>query len=227
MIIKIAKWLLFALFALTITAAFVWAPLKEGLGAFTRVIYFHVPVAWMAVVFFLLGAYYSYRYLQKKDLLYDAYAQVCNEMGILFAILATVTGSIWAKQIWHSYWNWDPRETSIFILLLIYGAYFSLRSALEQEDRRARLSAVYSLLAFVSVPFFVFIVPRIYFSLHPDPVLNTQGKINMEARQRLVFFSSLILQTILFLWVFNIRKTQVKLKMLLRRYEENKTFEEK
>ncbi len=226
MLIKIGKWLLFILFALTITGAFIWAPLKEGLGEFTRVIYFHVPMAWMAVLFFLLAAYYSYRYLQSKNLLFDAYAQVSNEMGILFAILATVTGSIWAKQIWHSYWNWDPRETSIFILLLIYGAYFSLRSALEQEDRRARLSAVYSLLAFVSVPFFVFIVPRIYFSLHPEPVLNAQGKINMEARQRIVFFSSLILQTVLFLWVFNIRRTQVKLKMILRRYEETKTFKE-
>ncbi len=226
MIAKISKALLLVLFALTITGAFIWAPLKEGLGEFTRVIYFHVPVAWMAVLFFFIGAYYSFRYLKDKDVLFDAYAQVSNELGILFAILATVTGSIWAKQIWHSYWNWDPRETSIFILLLIYGAYFSLRSALEQEDRRARLSAVYSLLAFVSVPFFVFIVPRIYFSLHPDPVINTQGSINMDAKQRIIFFSSLFLQTVLFLWVFNIRKTQVKLRMMLRRYEETKTFEE-
>ena len=227
MVSKIGKWILWIAFSLVIAGAFVWAPLKEGLGEFTRVLYFHVPVAWMAVLFFLLAAYYSYRYLRSRNLLYDAYAKISNELGILFALLATITGSIWAKMIWHSYWNWDPRETSIFILLLIYGAYFSLRSALEQEDRRARLSAVYSLLAFVTVPFFIFIVPRIYFSLHPEPVLNAQGKLNMETRQRIVFFSSLILQTILFLWVFNIRRTQVKLKMMIRRYKETKLFEEK
>lgn len=227
MVSKIGKWLLWLSFSLVMVGAFLWAPLKEGLGAYTRVLYFHVPVAWLAVMFFLLAAYYSYQYLKTKDLLYDAYAKISNEMGILFALLATITGSIWAKMIWHSFWNWDPRETSIFILLLIYGAYFSLRSALEQEDRRARLAAVYSLLAFVTVPFFVFIVPRIYFSLHPDPLINTQGKIKMEVRQRIVFFSSLILQTIIFLWVFAIRKTQVKLKMQIQEYKEKKLFEEK
>ncbi len=226
MIAKIAKFLLWLAFALVLVGAFFWAPLKEGLGPYTRVLYFHVPVAWMSVVFFLIAAYYSVMYLRKKEIIYDAYAKISNEMGILFAILATVTGSIWAKMIWHSFWNWDPRETSIFILLLIYGAYFSLRAALEQEDRRARLAAVYSLLAFVTVPFFIFIVPRIYFSLHPDPVINAQGKVNMEARQRIVFFSSLITQTIFFLWVFTIRLKQARVKYRLRELNESKLFEE-
>ncbi|NOX88238.1 MAG: cytochrome c biogenesis protein CcsA [Calditrichaeota bacterium] len=227
MLSKLWKAILFVGIALVFTGAFLWSSLKEGLGDFTRVLYFHVPVAWITVVFFFMAAYYSYRYLRTKDILFDAYAKISNELGILFAIMATITGSIWAKVIWHSFWNWDPRETSIFILLLIYGAYFSLRSAIEQEDRRARLAAVYSLLAFVTVPFFIFIVPRIYFSLHPDPVINPQGKINLDVKQRIIFFSSLFFQTILFLWIFIVRKTQVKLQMYLREYKETKLLEEK
>ncbi len=224
---KLWKIILYIGLSLIIIGAFVWAPLEPKiLKEYTRIFYFHVPVAWICVLFFLIAAYYSFQFLRTKDLLYDAYAKISNELGVLFAILATVTGSIWAKVTWGAFWNWDPRETSIFILLLIYGAYFSLRSAVEQEDRRARLAAVYSLLAFVTVPFFVFVVPRIYFSLHPDPVINTQGKIHLEVRQRVVFFSSLIFHTVLYLWLFKMRKTQVKLQMILRLYKENKMLEE-
>ncbi|WP_456440061.1 cytochrome c biogenesis protein [Caldithrix abyssi] len=224
---KLWKILIYPGIVLVIIGAFTWAPLEPRvLKEYTRVFYFHVPVAWICVVFFFMAAYYSFMYLRTKDLLYDAYAQISNELGILFAILATVTGSIWAKVTWGSFWNWDPRQTSIFILLLIYGAYFSLRSAVEQEDRKARLSPVYSLLAFVTVPFFIFIVPRIYFSLHPDPVINTQGKIHLEFRQRIVFFSSLFFHTLLYFWLFKVRKAQVKLQMLLRLHEENKLLEE-
>jgi len=224
---KVWKLILYLGLALIIIGAFIWAPLEPKiLKEYTRIFYFHVPVAWICVVFFFIAAYYSFQFLRTRDLLYDAYAKISNELGILFAILATVTGSIWAKVTWGSFWNWDPRETSIFILLLIYGAYFSLRSAVEQEDRRARLAAVYSLLAFVTVPFFVFVVPRIYFSLHPEPVINAQGKIHLEVRQRVIFFSSLLFHTVLYLWLFQMRKTQVKLQMILRQYKEYKMLEE-
>ncbi len=224
---KIWKILLFIGLALIIIGAFIWAPLETKiLKEYTRIFYFHVPVAWICVIFFLIGAYYSFQFLRTKNLLFDAYARVSNELGILFAILATITGSIWAKVTWGSFWNWDPRETSIFILLLIYGAYFSLRSAVEQEERKARLAAVYSLLAFVTVPFFIFIVPRIYFSLHPAPVINQQGKVHLEFRQRLVFFSSIIFHTILYFWMFYVRTTQVRLQIILRQYKEIKALEE-
>ncbi len=227
MVSKLLKAVLFIGIALVIVGAYIWAPLEPRiLKEYTRIFYFHVPVAWICVVFFFMAAYYSLQYLRTKDILFDAYAKISNELGILFAILATVTGSIWAKVTWGSFWNWDPRETSIFILLLIYGAYFSLRSAIEQEDRRARLSAVYSMLAFVTVPFFVFVVPRIYFSLHPDPVINKQGKIHLDFKQRVVFFSSIFLHTVLYIYIFVIRRTQVKLQMRLRFIEENKLLEE-
>jgi heme exporter protein C len=200
-------------------ASFLWAPLAAGLGEYTRILYFHVPVAWVTVVAFLVGAVFSILYLKKRQIIYDQIAETASQLGLVFCILATVTGSIWAKVSWGSFWNWDPRETSIFILLLIYAAYFALRSAIEQEERKAALASVYSLLAFVTVPFFVFIVPRVYSSLHPDPLINTQAKINMDGKMLTTFFSSLFGFTILFFWLLMRKIDLIKIKLQLRKME--------
>ena len=200
-------------------AAFLWTPLAEGLGEYTRILYFHVPVAWVTVLAFLIGAVYSIVYLKTRKIVYDHIAEAAGQLGLLYCVLATLTGSVWAKVSWGSFWNWDPRETSIFILLLIYAAYFALRSAIEQEDRKAALSSVYSILAFVTVPFFVFIVPRVYSSLHPDPLVNTQAKINMDSKMLATFLSSLFGFTVLFIWILKRKIDVVKIKMALRNLE--------
>lgn len=127
-------------------------PYIPALGDRARVLYFHVPTAWVTVVAFLLSMLYSIQYLRKRDILYDSKASGAAGLGMLFCILATVTGAVWAKFNWGAFWNWDPRQTSIFLLLLIYGAYFALRSAIESEESRAKLSAVYSILSFITVP---------------------------------------------------------------------------
>jgi heme exporter protein C len=131
-------------------------------------------------------------------------------LGLMFCILATVTGSIWAKFNWGSFWNWDPRETSIFILLLIYGAYFALRSALGSDEVRARLSAVYSILAGLTAPFFIFIMPRIVGGLHPGAKGDTGGstpvaQLYMPPNMRVVFFAGIIGFSLLFIWLLNVR----------------------
>lgn len=195
-----------------------------GLGQKARIIFFHVPMSWLAVLAFLMSMIYGILYLRKRDLKYDIKSSTAAELGFVFTILATVTGSIWAKFNWGSFWNWDPRETSIFVLLLIYGAYFSLRSALEVEERRAVLSAVYSIVAFVTVPFFVFIMPRIMFSLHPGgggsaaPIINSSGKMYMDMNMRFVFYASLIGFTIFYIWLFQIR-TKIGILMHLNSLE--------
>jgi heme exporter protein C len=104
-------------------------------------------------------------------------------------------------------------------LLLIYAAYFALRSAIEHEERKAALASVYSILAFVTVPFFVFIVPRVYATLHPDPLINTQAKINMETKMLVTFLSSLFGFTVLFFWMFLNKITLIKIRLQLRKME--------
>ncbi|HQY52750.1 MAG TPA: cytochrome c biogenesis protein [Ignavibacteria bacterium] len=176
-----------------------------ALGDKARVLYFHVPMSWISVLAFFMSMWYSIRYLKTRDINYDIKSFSSAQLGFLFCILATATGSLWAKFSWGSFWNWDPRQTSIFILLLIYGAYFALRSAIESEDQRAKLSSVYAIIAAVTVPFFVFIMPRIVESLHPDPIINTQGKINMDSSMLTIFISSLVGFTMFYLWMLNLK----------------------
>jgi heme exporter protein C len=199
------KLLLLVWMSAVIVAAFLLPPPQSQLGDVSRIFFFHVPVAWVAVLAFLTAFVYSVRYLRSKDLANDARAAVASRLGLLFAILATITGSIFASRTWGSYWNWDPRETSLFILLLIYGAYLVLRSAVEPEERRAALSSVYAILAFVTVPFLVFVVPRVYQSLHPtDSVIDRRLDFQMPPAILATFLASLAGFTFLFFWLFKL-----------------------
>ena len=201
----IGRFLLLGWIAGWTVAAFAWAPLVPVLGETTRVLYFHIPAAWITVLALGWSMIHSILYLRRRKLEHDDQAAAAAEIGILFCVAATASGSLWAKAMWGSYWNWDPRETSIFFLLLIYAAYLAVRSAIDQEERRARLSAMYSAVAFVAVPFLMFVVPRFYFSLHPDPLINSRGKIDMDPRIRVVFFALLIGFTALFYWMLSLR----------------------
>ncbi len=196
------RWLLFAYMAVVTVAAFLYAPLAKKLYEQTRIIYWHIPVAWVTVVAFLVAGWHSARYLKARDLAQDARAAAAAELGLLFCVLATVSGSIFSKGMWGSYWNWDPRQTSIFFLLLIYAAYLTLRAAVEDPARRARLAAVYGLFAAGITPLLIFVVPRLYFTLHPDPIVNVGGKLEMHPRMFQVFLASLIGFTGLFFWVY-------------------------
>jgi heme exporter protein C len=177
---------------LSIFAAYLWSPTAaQFIGQSSRIVFFHVPMAWIASLAFLLSGWHSFRFLRTRDLAHDRKAKVAVRQGLLFALLATVTGSIFAKIMWGSFWNWDPREISITMLLFIYAAYLVLRGAVDDPIRRAHLAAVYALFAFVTMPFFVFIIPRVYFSLHPDTLINVRGKIEMEGRILVTFLGSL------------------------------------
>jgi heme exporter protein C len=212
----ILRVLLFLWVACTMLAAWLWAPLVPVLGPTTRVLYFHIPAAWITVLALGWSMLHSALYLRSRDFGHDDHAAAAAELGLLFCIGATVSGSLWAKAMWGAYWNWDPRETSIFFLLLIYAAYLALRGSVDEPGRRARLAAIYSCAAFVAVPFLMFVVPRIYFSLHPDPILNTRGKVDMDPRIRWMFFSMLLAFTVLFFWLLSLR---VRLGRLERRRE--------
>ncbi len=185
-------------------------PIIPGLEEKARIIFFHVPMAWTTVVAFIASTIYGIRFLMTKNLDYDLRSVSAAGLGTMFCILATVTGSIWAKFNWGSFWNWDPRETSIFVLLLIYGAYFALRSAVDVEEKRATLSAVYSIIAGVTVPFFIFVMPRIMTGLHPGSKGDPQGagpvvQFKMAPNMLLVFLSSLLGFTLLYFWMFNLK----------------------
>lgn len=201
----ILKWLLLVWLAVVIVAAFFYVRPAEGfIGESSRIVFFHVPMAWISVLAFLVSCIASVMYLKRRDPKDDIRASVSAGLGLLFAVLATTTGAVFARIMWNAYWNWDPRQTSITILLLIYAAYLALRGAIEDPERRASLSAVYAILAFVTVPFLVFIVPRIYWSLHPDTIINTRGANEFDARYTQVLMASLAGFTGLYVWLYTI-----------------------
>jgi heme exporter protein C len=210
----IAKVLLSIWMTLIIVAAFLYADAAVGFpGETSRILFFHVPQAWVATLSFLLSMIASCIYLARRNLKADNLALSAAELGLLFCLLATASGSIFAKAAWGSFWNWDPRETSIVILLMIYGAYFALRSAVVDLEKRRTFAAVYSILAFVTVPFLVFVVPRITASLHPEDTMNP-AKPGMDPKTLKVFLGSLIAYTGLFVWMLRLRLRLLKLEDL-------------
>jgi heme exporter protein C len=183
-------------------------PLVQGLGELGRNILFHVPMSFVAFIAFLVGTINSIQLLRKNDLKFDLRARAASAGGLLFTTLATVTGSIWARFSWGRFWNWDePRETSILVLLLIYIAYFLLRSLLEDsEEKKARIAAVYNIIAFVTVPFLMFILPRITRSLHPGsgseaPVVNLSGKTHIDPWFSIFLWINVTCFALLFFWM--------------------------
>lgn len=186
-------------------------PYIPGLEERIRIMNFHVPMAWIAVIAFLLSMIYAIRYLKTKDIKFDLYSSSIAAIGLLFTFLATTTGMLWAKYNWGSFWNWDPREVSIFILLLIYSAYFGLRNAISNYETRARLSSVYSILAFTTVPFLIFILPRLQAGLHPGSGSDTNIGPILSSEQGLLdnyllytFCLSLFAFLLLFYWLTNL-----------------------
>lgn len=197
--------MLFVVMAGVIVGSFVWPPPQAIIGDTSRIFFFHVPQAWICVLAFAMSMIYSIRYLRSRRMADDDRAVEAARLGFVFCLLATITGSFFANAVWGTYWNWDPRQTSIFLLLLIYAAYFALRGAVPLEERRAALSAVYAILAFLTVPFLVFVLPRIVPSLHPnDSVVDKDLSFTMGPKVRMIFFSSLAAFTVVYLWIFNL-----------------------
>jgi len=212
--VTLLKIMLFAYMCVVIVLSFATPPPLSGQtwSEASRIFYYHVPQAFVAFIAFAYAMAYGIIYLRKKDPLADGKAALAAELGLVFCVLATITGSIFARIAWGSFWNWDPRETSILILLIIYGAYFALRQAVVQPERRAAFSAVYLVMAFITVPFFGFVIPRISESLHPENTLVSSGMINIGGLVAFIFFSSLICFLGIYIWIFDIGSRILRLE---------------
>lgn len=188
------------LLTLAVCAAIIFfVPPIKGLGELAKIIFFHVPTAWVSVIAFFTSAFFAAKFLRTFNLFFDKISERAAKLGFIFVILSTISGAIFSKLTWGAFWNWDPRQTTIFVLILIYGAYLTLRAAISDEKVRARVSAVYSLLSVLTVPFLVFIIPRMYFSLHPSPILNSSGRIEMDSIVLIVLIAAIVDATLIFI----------------------------
>jgi heme exporter protein C len=185
------------------------APSAVGLTpdetAAQRIIYFHVPIAWLSMLAFGVTAIASVVYLITSKRLWDSLAVSSAELGIVFTLAAMASGSLWAKPAWNTWWTWDPRLTTYTIMFLLYVAYFMLRSAMDDPARRARFAAVYGIFAFLSVPI-TFMSIRWWRTIHPV-LIDPKSGFGLSKNMMPVFFLSLIAFTLFYfvLLIYRVR----------------------
>ena len=188
---------------LFVTAAgmvFLYAPMEAIMGQVQRVFYFHVANAWVGMLGFMVAAIAGVAYLRKGDRKWDIVGLAAVEISFVFFFIAIVSGSIWARGSWGTWWTWDPRLTTAAIVELVYAAYLMLRQSIEDPDRRARFGAVYAILSFISVPL-TFISIRIFRTIHPVIIGSgggSEGSFEMTPRMLQTFMFSLLTFSFIF-----------------------------
>lgn len=165
---------------------FAMPPIHDGQAVLLtrQIAYFHVPMAIAMETAFILAAWHGVVWLRKRDPRSDAFSVAYAEVGTFFGIIATATGAIFAKHNWGLYWSWDPQQTGILITLLTYAALFSLRGAVEDDDKKRNLWAVYAIIGLVTALFSTVVLRRILppnTSLHPNNVLTASDAMNKFA----------------------------------------------
>ena len=154
----------------------------------------------------IASLYYSIRYLGKSKLQHDILAEECAKVGVMFGVLGLVTGSIWAKYTWGAWWVNDVKLNGAAAGMLVYFAYLLLRSSLSDEQKRARISAVYSIFAFCMMLVLIMILPRMTDSLHPGNGGNPAfSNYDLDSNMRAVFYPAVLGWTLLGLWIMQIR----------------------
>ena len=203
--LKILDWLSLILLTVATYMVFFFAPMEAIMGNVQRVFYFHVATGWVGFLSFFVAVIVGIIYLRSKDLKWDVIGLAAVEIGLMFSFINIVTGSIWARPIWNTWWTWDPRLVTATIMELVYAAYLMLRQGIENPAQRARFSAVYAILGFTSVPL-SFLSIRIWRTIHPVVIgngdANAQGSFSMTPDMRIVFFFSLFVFTVIFVDVF-------------------------
>lgn len=218
---KLAWWKMSCIVLLlyTVIAGFLLeVPRLAILNESIRNLYFHVPM-WFGMLLILgISVVYSIKYLQKPSIESDDKAVYAAHTGILFGILGLVTGMAWARFTWGAWWVNDPKLNGAAIAMLIYMAYLVLRGSLEDEQQRARISAIYNIFAFATLVPLLFILPRLTDSLHPGNGGNPGfSSYDLDNRMRTVFYPAVIGWALLSVWITQL---SVRLKILQRRREE-------
>ncbi len=171
-----------------------------------RSLYFHVPMWFGMISLFGASAWYSFRYLRKPDTTYDIYSVQFANVGFAFGLLGIFTGMMWANYAWGSPWHGDPKQNGAAITLLMYAAFFVLRMSLDNQDQRARLSAIYNIFAFIAMIPLIFIIPRMQDSLHPGSGGNPGFNMyDLQSNMRIVFYPACVGWILFGFWIATVR----------------------
>lgn len=177
-------------------------PARDILNETIRNLYFHVPMWFTMIVLFAASAYYAVRYLRSNNPQDDLYSAGFASTGIFFSILGMLTGMEWAQYTWGAAWSNDPKQLGTALCMLTYFAYWVLRSGIKDEDKKAKISAVYNIFIFALMIPLIFILPRMVDSLHPGNGGNPAfSNYDLDSRMRLVFYPAVIGWILLGFWI--------------------------
>lgn len=201
------KWLSILLVFYTIIAGFlIDVPRLPILHESIRNLFFHVTMWFAMLIMMFASLKHGITYLRNGKIDDDIKAEKCVQSGIFLGILGILTGSVWAKFTWGAWWVNDAKLNGAAATMLVYLAYIILRGSMEDEHKRARISAVYSIFAFTLMIVFVMILPRLTDSLHPGNGGNPGfGAYDLDSRMRIVFYPAIIGWTLLIAWITEIR----------------------
>ena len=203
-------------------ASFYVAPEERTMGPIQRIFYFHAASAWAGMTAFLVCFVANLAYVLRRNQKWDWVGVSAAEVGLTFTTVVLITGPIWAHPVWGIWWTWDARLTSTFVLWLLYVSYLLLRSLLEEPERRALLSALFGIFAFLDVPL-VFGAIRWWRTQHPQPVIMGSPGSGLEPTMRKVFFFSVLaihaLMVLLLSERFRLERIRGKIQELQRETE--------
>ncbi len=199
------------LFLAALSAVFLYAPLEREMGLVQKVFYLHLPMAFTAFLSFFVAFVSGVLYLVKRDIKWDVYGSAGVEIGVVFLSLTLLTGVLWARPIWNTWWTWDPRLTTALILWFIYVAYLILRVSVGDEGRRSAYCAVMAVAGFVDVPI-VFMSARIWRTIHP--VVIRRGSVDMEPP--MIITLAMTMAAFLALW-FSLFRLKTNVQFLCKR----------
>jgi len=165
------------------------------MGHVQRIFYFHMGTVWVATIAFVIVFISSIQYLRKESRRWDKLAYSSAELGVLFITLTIITGSIWAKPVWGTWWTWDPQLTTTFILWILYIVYMILRSAAGDDAKKAKFAAVFGIIAFLDLPL-VYISARMMRGI--SPVVFGPGGGGIAPEMMIALLLTLLAFTLLF-----------------------------
>lgn len=177
-----------------------WVPPDRLQGDAQRLMYVHVPAAWSGLALFTVAAAASARHLWKRTPASDRLARAAIETGLLFGVLALALGMLWGRPVWGVWWTWDPRLTTTAILLVLFAAVLAMRRVIDDADRRARIAAVATLVAFVDVPI-VHQSVEWWQSLHQGATVARLGKPTIAGSMLATLLVNLVGVTLLATWL--------------------------
>jgi heme exporter protein C len=179
-----------------------------------RNLFYHVTMWFAMMILMTASVVYSIKYLRSGKELDDAKAKIGAEIGLFLGVLGIATGSIWAKFTWGAYWINDPKLNGAAVTILAYFAYMILRNSFDDEEKRAKISAVYNIFAYVLLIVFLMILPRMTDSLHPGNGGNPAfSQYDLDNTMRIIFYPAIIGWTLIGVWLGELKLRLHKLRI--------------